>query len=171
MILRIVALFRYFSLIICMMCFSSAIAGERGYYLFVSGNEDGKELYQSYSGENKTYEENQACWQKRSGSEISISYIKTVPVGITPQLIDNAMNGKGSSLNILRYKLSSFHDDQIEHGFDAMINIERHNDNAILTLVPLEGKIVTEKVISNDLQSLDLELCKVLFAVDNYFSP
>lgn len=52
-----------------------------------------------------------------------------------------------------------------------MINIEKHNDNAILTLVPLEGKIVTEKVISSDFQSLDLGLCKVLFAVDTYFSP
>ena len=171
MILRSVALFRYFSLIICMLCFSSAIAGERGYYLFVSGNEDGKALYQSYRGKNKTYEENQSCWQKRSWAEISISYVKTVPAGITPQLIDNAINGKSSSLNILRYKLSSFHDDQIAHGFDAMINIEKHNDNAILTLVPLEGKIVTEKVISSDFQSLDLGLCKVLFAVDNYFAP
>lgn len=50
MILRSVALFRYFSLIICMLCFSSAIGGERGYYLFVSGNEYGKGLYQSYRG-------------------------------------------------------------------------------------------------------------------------
>lgn len=171
MILRSVPLLRYFSLIICMLYFSSAIAGERGYYLFVSGNEDGKGLYQSYRGENKIYGENQSCWQKRSGSEISISYVKTVPAGITPQLIDSAMSGKSSSLNILRYKLSSFHDDQIAHGFDAMINIEKHNDNTILTLVPLEGKIVTEKVISSDFQSLDLGLCKVLFAVDNYFAP
>lgn len=61
MILRSVALFRYFTLVIYMLCFSSAIGGERGYYLFVSGNEDGKELYQGYRGENKTYEENQSC--------------------------------------------------------------------------------------------------------------
>lgn len=153
-----------------LLCFNT-YCGERGYYLFVSGNEDGKELYQSYRGENKTYEGSQSCWQKRSGSEISISYVKTVPAGITPQLIDNAINGKNSSLNALRYKLSSFHDDQISHGFDAMINIEKHNDNAILTLVPLEGKIVTETVMSSNFQSLDLGLCKVLFAVDNYFSP
>lgn len=153
-----------------LFCFN-AYCGERGYYLFISGNEDGKGLYRNYRGENKTYEENQSCWQKRSGPEISISYVKTVPAGITPQLIDSAMNGKISSLNILRYKLSSFHDDQIAHGFDAMINIEKHNDNTILTLVPLEGKIVTEKVISSDFQSLDLGLCKVLFAVDNYFAP
>jgi len=154
-----------------MVYFSSAIAGERGYYLFIIGNEDGRELYQSYRGENKKYEENQSCWQKRSGSEISISYVKTVPAGITPQLIDSAMNGKDSSLNILRYKLSSFNNDQIAHGFDALVNIEKHNDNAILTIVPLEGKIVTEEVISSGYQSLDLGVCKVLFSVDNYFSP
>jgi hypothetical protein len=158
-------------LIFLSLFYFNAYCGERGYYLFISGNKDGKEFYQSYRSKNKTYEENQSCWQKRSGAEISTSYVKTVPAGITPQLIDNAMNGEISSLNILRYKLSSFHDDQIAHGFDAMINIEKHNDNAILTLVPLQGKIVTEKVISSDFQSLDLGLCKVLFAVDNYFAP
>jgi len=55
MTLRSETLFRYFSLVICMLHFSSAIGGGRGYYLFISGNEDGKGLYQSYRGENKTY--------------------------------------------------------------------------------------------------------------------
>ena len=105
------------------------------------------------------------------GSEISIYYVKTVPAGITSTLIEDAINYKHSNVDVLRRKLSSFHDDQISHGFDAMINIEKYNDNSILTLVRLEGKIVTETVMSSDFQSLDLGLCKVLFAAENYFSP
>lgn len=152
------------------LCFN-AYCGERGYYLFVSGNDEGKEIYQSYRKESEIYGESKSCWAKRTGSEISISYVKNIPEGITSQLIEDAINDKYSSLGILRHKLSSFHDDQISHGFDAMIYIEKHNGNAVLTLIPLEGKIATETVRSIDFQSLDLGLCKVLSVVDKYYSP
>lgn len=128
-------------------------------------------MYQGYRGENKVYEGSESCWKKRIGSGISISYVKTVPAGITATLIEDAINDKHSNIDVLRRKLSSFHDDQIPHGFDAMINIEKYNGNAVLTLVPLEGKIVTETVMSINFQSLDLGLCNILFTVDDYFSP
>ncbi|EQC4551525.1 LysM peptidoglycan-binding domain-containing protein [Cronobacter malonaticus] len=114
---------------ICFLLFwaITAKAGERGYYLFVWGNESGKAYVKKYRAEDKIYASNEFCWKQRAGNSIAAVYINIYPQGMTDLLIKSFLSGSVSAITNIRMSLRNFSDDQVSpsHGFDGMIIVNK----------------------------------------------
>ncbi|ELY4601509.1 hypothetical protein SM003_004192 [Cronobacter malonaticus] len=164
------------------MCFLlfwaiTAKAGERGYYLFVWGNESGKAYVKKYRAEDKIYASNEFCWKQRTGNSIAAVYINTYPQGMTDLLIKSFLSGNVSAITNMRMSLRNFSDDQVSpsHGFDGMIIVNKKNDNVEIGTFPVKGAKYLYKrsfsIKADDYSSFDKQLCEALAPIDNYFSP
>ncbi|HAE4874517.1 TPA_asm: hypothetical protein G4G15_004921, partial [Salmonella enterica subsp. enterica serovar Java] len=60
---------KYIFLFIWIVTFSVS-AGERGYYLFIWGNSEGKEYFKEYRADERIYAVNKSCWNERAGNSI-----------------------------------------------------------------------------------------------------
>lgn len=115
----------------------SASSGERGYYLFVWGDSSGKEYFKRYVAGCVIYAANSQCWNERAGNRIKEVYINTYPAGITDALINSFLSGDNESASNIITLLRNFNDEQISHGFDGMLIINKNNEKVDILTVPL----------------------------------
>lgn len=153
----------------------AAESGERGYYLFAWGNDSGKEYLKKYRANGEIYSANKSCWKERAGNSVEIIYSNVYPSGMTNSLIKSFLLGNNKYLTTIRKSLLDFSDDQISHGFDGMIVINKNNHQIEIDTIPVIGRKYLYKrfFVVNDLDYMlfDKELCNALSPVDDYFSP
>ena len=159
-------LFCFLLFLFCAGCFS----GERGYYIFVGGDDVGKRFFKEYRENNTTYVKNEYCWSTRSASGISLVYINLIPNGIDQELISNVVRGDSSAVNRIQYILSTYHDDEIDHGFDGMLYVDRMKSGLKIHLIPLVGE-PTSVYSEKNMMAFDFNICSILSGVDKYFNP
>lgn len=164
----IISLFLY-------MMTSSAIAGVRGYYLFVWGGDFGRQYFKKYISDRREYKSNKSCWSERAGDSLAVIYINTYPAGVTDVLINSFLSGDNKSAINIRKSLIEFSDDMVSHGFDGMIIVNKKGNSVEIGTVPVKGKQYLYKrnfiINSDDYSLFDKQLCEALAPIDNYFSP
>ncbi|EAS6536738.1 hypothetical protein AH761_005000, partial [Salmonella enterica subsp. enterica] len=71
--------------------------------------------------------------------------------------------------------LSNFSDDQILHGFDGMLIINKKNEEIEIFTIPVVGANYSYKdkffVNVHDFELFDGKICNALMPIDSYFSP
>ncbi|HAE1324642.1 hypothetical protein [Salmonella enterica] len=165
---------KYIFLFIWIVTFS-VNAGERGYYLFIWSNPEGKEYFKEYRANERIYAVNKSCWNERAGNSIRIVYVDTYPHGITDSLINSFLAGNNKSIINIRLSLNNFSDDQIPHGFDGMLIINKKNEEIEIFTIPVVGANYSYKdkflVNVHDFELFDGKICNALMPIDSYFSP
>lgn len=85
----------------------------------------GRNIFKEYRANERIYAVNKSCWNERAGNSIRIVYVDTYPHGITDSLINSFLAGNNKSIINIRLSLNNFSDDQIPHGFDGMLIINK----------------------------------------------
>ncbi|WP_258180512.1 hypothetical protein [Yersinia pseudotuberculosis] len=77
----------------------SGYSGERGYFVFVWGDDISKKTFIEYRENSNAYIKNKDCWAKRNGDGISIAYVNLVPNGINIELVNRPLSVDASSIS------------------------------------------------------------------------
>ncbi len=153
----------------------SGYSGERGYFVFVWGDDISKKTFIEYRENSNEYIKNKECWAIRYGDGISIAYVNLVPNGINIELVNRALSGDASSISQIQYILKNYRDDQITHGFDGMLIMKENNNMMSVLSIPLYGslnKVQQEyKANINKYEFIDKLLCESLSPFDRHFIP
>ncbi|NWA63822.1 hypothetical protein HX773_23230 [Pantoea sp. B9002] len=157
--------------VLIMLVTPELYAGERGYYVFVSGNKEGKEFFKSYRRQTSTNITDERCWNERQGDGIAIAYVDLVPDDLTDKLILDSLSNDSSSQTKVKKIIRTYNDDIIHNGFDAMMYVNKDQDSVELKILPLKGSVKGEGFKHVSYSNFDSHICHLLKSVDGYFSP
>lgn len=98
-----------------------ASAGIKGYkvmFVDLTSNQEFKPIFIRYRASTNIQSVSE-CWNARKGDWIDIAYVKTRPIAISNNSIEQAVTGDDISLKNFSNLLSAYRDDEITSGFDG----------------------------------------------------